>query len=143
MSVRTSADDRNCVGEEHVVGEATDDTTDDTGRQRAVLAALRYRAPRRALVLELLCHELTYVEMATLLMVSPATVKMHLRTIYRQLGVRGAVGAVVLWRAFMQPDSEIAHLARPLLNPDDVDDDDGMQNAHASPRARSTATGRW
>ncbi len=116
MSVRSSDDDRACVTEDA-------DTSENRARRCAVLAALQYRAPRRALVLELLCHELTYVEMAALLMVSPATVKMHLHTIYRQLGVRGAVGAVVVWRAFMEPDPEIAQLVRPLLNPADSDDD--------------------
>jgi len=112
----------------------------DGACRHAVLTGLQDRAPRRALVLELLCHELTYGEMAALLDVSPATVKMHLRTIYRQLGVRGAVGAVVVWRAFMQPDPEIAQLARPLLNPDDVDDADRVESAHATD-ARSA--GRW
>lgn len=139
MSLRCGVDDGE-AGDREAAGDG-----EDGARRRAVLTGLQDRAPRRALVLELLCHELTYVEMAALLDVSPATVKMHLRTIYRQLGVRGAVGAVALWRAIMEPDLEIAQLARPLLNPDDSDegdDGDGV-DARGAGRGVGRGVGRW
>jgi len=137
MSLRCGVDDGE-AGDREAAGDG-----EDGARRRAVLTGLQDRAPRRALVLELLCHELTYVEMAALLDVSPATVKMHLRTIYRQLGVRGAVGAVALWRAIMEPDLEIAQLARPLLNPDEVDDADGVDGVESAHATDARGAGRW
>jgi len=137
MSLRCGVDDGE-AGDREAAGDG-----EDGARRRAVWPGHLDRAPRRALVLELLCHELTYVEMAALLDVSPATVKMHLRTIYRQLGVRGAVGAVALWRAIMEPDLEIAQLARPLLNPDEVDDADGVDGVESAHATDARGAGRW
>jgi len=68
-------------------------------------------------------ESITYDEMAALLEISPATVKYHLTTAYRQLRVRGAVGAAAAWRAHMDPDPDIARLVWPLLNPDAIEEE--------------------
>jgi len=116
---------------------------EDGARRRAVLTGLRDRAPRRALVIELLCHELTYGEMAALLYVSPATVKMHLRTIYRQLGVRGAIGAAVAWRSAVPADAEVARVVRERLgDPNDRDTARAEATVARAPTATTATTDR-